>query len=50
MSINNSIFQTEDDLWYFWLGDGLKGPFYEYTDAHLELSKLLKEQYDKKES
>lgn len=44
MATNDSIFQSDnDENWYFWLGDGLKGPFFDYVQAHAELTKLLQE-------
>ena len=30
-----------DNKFYFWLGNGLQGPFDEYTDAHAELTRLM---------
>lgn len=42
MSTNDNVFRSDfDDNYYFWLGDKLKGPFYDFTEAHLELSKEL---------
>ena len=30
-----------DGQYYFWLGDALRGPYDEYTDAHTEMTRLI---------
>jgi hypothetical protein len=39
-----------DNRWYFWLGNGLQGPFDDYNDAHTEMSQLLAEAHGKEEA
>ena len=51
LMINKYPFQSEDDgKYYFWLGEGVQGPYHEYEEAHAELTAYLEGRHGKKES
>jgi hypothetical protein len=48
---NDSInYNVADDKYYFWLGNQSHGPFEDYAQAHLEMSRIIKENNDSKEN
>lgn len=49
MPTDRPFMSDTDNRWYFWLGNGLRGPFDEYNEAHAELNKL-KEEHGQKEN
>jgi hypothetical protein len=44
---NEYPFASDDGLYYFWLGNGLQGPFADYNDAHNEMNRLMMEAHGK---
>lgn len=51
MTTNDSLFKSPiDERWYFWVGNGLQGPFDEYNEAHLAMAEKLKELRGEKET
>jgi hypothetical protein len=39
-----------DSKWYFWLGNGLQGPFDDYNEAHFELTRLTEGSHGKEDT
>lgn len=53
MTVSNTAYPFVSDIdsrWYFWLGNGLRGPFDDYNEAHAELSRLKEEHGQEKAS
>lgn len=50
MTNDNITYMPLEDKYYFWLGNQSHGPFEDYAQAHLEMSRIIRENNGSKEN